>query len=59
MSSGISKCNIGAYDIVDNNDNLLMSWKTHDIDERDDEIGTTVMCEYCQPCNVVIHLGSS
>jgi len=58
MSSGISKCNIGFYDIVDINDNLLMRWKSHDIDSNNVEIGTSVECEYCQTCNVVIHLGS-
>ena len=57
MSSGISKCNIGFYDIVDIKDNLLMRWKSHDIDSNNAEIGTSVECEYCQTCDVVIHLG--
>jgi len=57
MSSGISKCNIGFYDIVNIKGNLLMRWKSHDIDSNNTEIGTSVECEYCQTCNVVIHLG--
>jgi len=58
MLTGTSKCEAGAYNIYDSNDVFDFQWKTHDIASDDDEIGTSVACEYCKTCNVVIHLGS-
>jgi len=54
MTQGIYKCNSGSYDIVDNNGNIIINWKSHNIDENDVEIGDTSTVHYCQECHIII-----
>jgi len=58
MLSGTSKCEVGAYNVYDDNGVFDFEWKTHELPSDDEEIGTEVSCRYCKPCLIVEHLSS-
>jgi hypothetical protein len=53
MIQGIYKCNISSYDIVDNKNNVLIMWESHNIPSDDIEIGDTSQVYYCEDCHLI------
>jgi len=54
LTSGIYKCNLNSYDIVDTNDNVIQVWESHDIFSGDTEIGSGITVSYCTDCNILV-----
>ena len=54
MEQGIYKCNLNSYDIVDENENVLIVWESHNIDSNNEEIGDSSSVHYCELCHLIV-----
>lgn len=50
MTLGLYRCNLNSYDIIDENENVILVWKTHNIPSDNVEIGDTSQVYYCEDC---------